>query len=255
MLTDPASFGGQAEDAFDVVVPDLPGYGFSDAPPDAGTVFRVNDLWAQLMTDILGYERYGAHGGDWGSTITEQLARSHADSVVAIHLTDVPFGHILQKPEDPSPAEKKLFARNDEWLQKGGAYALIQSSKPQSLAHGLNDSPSGLAAWLVEKFRAWSDCGGNIETRFTKDELLTQIMIYWVTSSIGPAFLTYYGFANAGALTWIKEGMKKWVGSSEVPAAFARVPCRYQPPAPGMGRAILQRPALDRNGVHGGILI
>jgi microsomal epoxide hydrolase len=230
MLTDPASFGGQAEDAFDVVVPDLPGYGFSDRPPEVGTVFRVNDLWAQLMTDILGYEHFGAHGGDWGSTITEQLARSHADSVVAIHLTDVPFGHILQKPQDPSPAEKKLFTHNEDWLQKEGAYALIQSSKPQSLAQGLNDSPSGLAAWLVEKFRAWSDCGGDIESRFTKDELLTQIMIYWATSSIGPAFLTYYDFANASALTWIKEGMKKWAGSSKVPAAFALFPADISRP-------------------------
>jgi pimeloyl-ACP methyl ester carboxylesterase len=162
MLTDPASFGERAEDAFDVVVPDLPGYGFSDRPREAGTVFRVNDLWARLMTVVLGYPRFGAHGGDWGSTVTEQLARSHADSVVAIHLTDVPFGHILQKPDDPSPAEKKLFKHNEEWLQKEGAYALIQSSKPQSLAQGLNDSPAGLAAWLVEKFRAWSDCGGDV---------------------------------------------------------------------------------------------
>jgi pimeloyl-ACP methyl ester carboxylesterase len=125
MLTDPASYGGRAEDAFDVVAPDLPGYGFSDRPPEIGGVFRVNDFWAQLMTEILGYKRFGAHGGDWGSTITEQLARSHADSVVAIHLTDVPFGHIMQKPDDPSPAEKKLFKHNEEWLQKEGAYALI----------------------------------------------------------------------------------------------------------------------------------
>ena len=160
----------------------------------------------------------------------EQLARSHGDSVVAIHLTDVPFGHILQKPDDPSTAETKLFKHNDEWLQKEGAYALIQSSKPQSLAQGLNDSPAGLAAWLVEKFRAWSDCGGDIESRFTKDELLTQIMIYWATQSIGPSFLTYYDFANAGALTWIKEGMKKWTGSTKVPAAFALFPADISRP-------------------------
>ena len=230
MLTNPAAFGGQVEDAFDVVVPDLAGYGFSDRPKEIGSVFRVNDLWAQLMTDILGYKKYGAHGGDWGSTVTEQLARSHGDSVVAIHLTDVPFGHILQKPDDPSTAETKLFKHNDEWLQKEGAYALIQSSKPQSLAQGLNDSPAGLAAWLVEKFRAWSDCGGDIESRFTKDELLTQIMIYWATQSIGPSFLTYYDFANAGALTWIKEGMKKWTGSTKVPAAFALFPADISRP-------------------------
>ena len=94
------------------------------------------------------------------------------------------------------------------------AYAMIQSTKPQSLAHGLNDSPAGLAAWIVEKLRASSDCGGAIESRFTKDELLTHIMIYWTTESIGSSFMPYYDFANAGALTWIKEGVKKWTGSS-----------------------------------------
>jgi pimeloyl-ACP methyl ester carboxylesterase len=231
MLTDPESHGGEAEDAFDVVVPDLPGYGFSDKPPQIGTVFRVNDLWARLMTDVLGYKRFGAHGGDWGSTVTEQLARSHADSVVAIHLTDVPFGHLMRKPDDLSPAEEKLFKRNEDWLRKEGAYALIQSTKPQSLAQGLNDSPAGLAAWMVEKFRAWSDADGNIESRFTKDELITQIMIYWATGSIGTSFLPYYDFANAGAFTWIKEGMKKWTGSAGIPTAFALFPADIsQPP-------------------------
>ena len=224
MLTDPESFGGQAEDAFDVVIADLPGYGFSDKPAKSGMIFRANDLWARLMKDRLGYERFGAHGGDWGSTIAEQLARSHSDSVVAIHLTDVPFGHIFQKPNDLSSAEQKFLKNCEQWVQKEGAYALIQSTKPQSLAHGLNDSPAGLASWLVEKFRSWSDCGGKIESRFTKDELLTQIMIYWATESIGSSFLPYYDFANASALTWMKEGMKKWIGSSKVPAAFALFP-------------------------------
>jgi pimeloyl-ACP methyl ester carboxylesterase len=224
MLTDPESFGGQAEDSFDVVVPDLPGYGFSDKPPKVGTIFRVNDLWARLMTDKLGYLKFGAHGGDWGSTVTEQLARSHPDSVVAIHLTDVPFGHIFQKPNDLSSAEQKFLKNCEQWVQKEGAYSLIQSTKPQSLAHGLNDSPAGLASWLVEKFRDWSDCGGKIESRFTKDELLTQVMIYWATESIGSSFLPYYDFANASALTWMKEGMKKLTGSSKVPAAFALFP-------------------------------
>jgi pimeloyl-ACP methyl ester carboxylesterase len=176
------------------------------------------------MTDKLGYRRFGAHGGDWGSTVTEQLARSHPDSVVAIHLTDVPFGHLFQKPGDLSRAEKKFFEHNEEWLPKEGSYATIQSSKPQSLAHGLNDSPAGLASWMVEKFRAWSDCDGDVESRFTKDELLTQVMIYWATESIGTSFLPYYDFANASAVTWVKEGIKKWTGSSRVPVAFALFP-------------------------------
>ena len=225
LLTDPLSHGGRAEDAFDVVVPDLPGYGFSDKPARHGSIFQVHDLWASLMTDKLGYPQFGAHGGDWGSTVTEQLARSHPGSVVAIHLTDVPFGHLLQKkPSDPSPAEKKFFEHNDRWLPTEGAYATIQASKPQSLAHALNDSPAGLAAWIVEKLRAWSDCEGNIEKRFTKDELLTQIMIYWATETIGSSFLPYYDYANAGALKWMQEGMKNWLGSSKVPAAFAIFP-------------------------------
>jgi pimeloyl-ACP methyl ester carboxylesterase len=225
MLTDPMSYGGRAEDAFDVVVPDLPGFGFSDKPTKHGTIFRVHDLWARLMTERLGYRRFGAHGGDWGSTVTEQLARSHPHAVAAIHLTDVPFGHLLQeKPDAPSPAETKYFEHNEKWLPKEGAYATIQSSKPQSLAQGMNDSPAGLAAWIVEKFRAWSDCGGDIETRFSKDELLTHVMIYWATETIGSSFLPYYDYANAGVLTWMQEGIKNWVGSSKVPAAFAIFP-------------------------------
>jgi len=224
LLTDPAAFGGHAEDAFDVVVPDIPGYGFSDKPDKRGSTFAVSDLWARLMTERLGYERFGAHGGDWGSTITEQLAKQHSGAVIAIHLTDVPFGHILRKPDDPSQAEQKLFKKNEEWLQKEGAYALIQSTKPQSLAPGLNDSPAGLAAWIVEKFRAWSDCSGDVESRFTRDELLTNVMIYWVTQSIGTSFLTYFDYANAGAMTWMAQGLKNWAGSSAVPAAFALFP-------------------------------
>jgi pimeloyl-ACP methyl ester carboxylesterase len=225
LLTDPASFGGRAEDAFHVVVPDLPGYGFSGKPLRQGMIFQVHDLWDRLMTEKLGYARYGAQGGDMGSSVTEQLARSHPDSVAAIHLTDVPFGHIMKRPSDPSATETKFFDQIEKWMTKEGAYALIQSSKPQSLAAGLNDSPAGLAAWIIEKYRAWSDCNGQIETRFTKDELLTHVMIYWVTGSIGSSFQPYFDYANAGALTWAKEGVKSYVGAAkQVPAAFAMFP-------------------------------
>jgi pimeloyl-ACP methyl ester carboxylesterase len=224
MLTDPAAFGGRAEDAFDVVVPDLPGYGFSDRPRQHGAIFQVQDLWAHLMTDVLGYERFVAHGGDWGSTVTERLARSHSQAVAAIHLTDVPFGHLFEKPGDLSAAERKFFDESRAWLPAEGAYSSIQSSKPQSLAAGLNDSPAGLAAWIVEKFRGWSDCGGDIETRFTKDELLTQVMIYWATESIGTSFLPYYDAGHARARTWVKEAVKNLLGSSRVPTAFALFP-------------------------------
>lgn len=134
-----------------------------------------------------------------------------------------------QKPKKPSLSERKFFKRNERWMQKEGAYALIQSTKPQSFAQGLNDSPVGLAAWLVDKYQAWSDCGGKVESRFTKDELLTHITIYWVTDSIGSSFLPYYDYANVSALTWMKEGVKKWVGSAKVPAAFALFPKDINP--------------------------
>jgi pimeloyl-ACP methyl ester carboxylesterase len=216
LLTDPAAHGGDAADAFDVVVPSLPGYGFSDRPTRTGTTFRIGEMWHRLMTEALGYERYGAHGGDWG--------RSHAASVVGIHLTDVPFWHGFQKPSDPSPGERAYFETTDAWVQKEGAYALIQGTRPSSLAPALNDSPAGLAAWIVEKFQRWSDCGGDVESRFSKDVLLTNVMIYWVTGTIGTSFLPYHDFSSSGALRWMVEAFKQWTGSSDVPAAFALFP-------------------------------
>jgi len=224
MLTDPVSFGGDPEDSFDVIVPDLPGYGFSDKPQNLGTIFRIHDLWARLMTEVLGYQKFVAHGGDWGSTVTEQLARSHSDSVLAIHLTDVPFGHLFQKPDDPSSDEERFFKMNEEWIQKEGAYTLVLSTKPNSLAPALNDSPVGLCSWMIEKFRSWSDCDGEIESRFTKDELLTHVMVYWATESIGTSFLPYFEYSNSGSLTWVKEGIKNWIGKCRVPTAFALFP-------------------------------
>lgn len=109
-------------------------------------------------------------------------------------------------------------------MQKEGAYAQIQSAEPNSLAMGLSDSPPGLAGWLIEKYFSWSDCGGNIESRFSKDELLTHIMIYWVSETIGTSFLAYYDYANTSAFTWIKEGVKSFTGKSKVPTGFALFP-------------------------------
>ena len=107
-------------------MPSLPGFGFSDKPTKPGAIFRVGDLWHALMTDVLGYERFAAHGGDWGSTVTEQLARSHARSLVGVHLTDVPFWHLFQKPDDLSHDEQRYIDATTKWQQKDGAYALIQ---------------------------------------------------------------------------------------------------------------------------------
>jgi len=221
LLTDPGAHGGDPSDAFDVVVPSLPGFGFSERPDSDGTTFQVGDLWHKLMAEELGYTRFGAHGGDWGSTVTEHLARSHAKSLIGIHLTDVPFWHTFQKPHDLSPAEEKQIAATSDFMMKQGAYAMIQGTRPLALAQGLMDSPAGLAAWLVEKFQSQSDCDGDVETRFSLDELLTNIMIYWTTGSIGSAFLPYYDFTQAGALRWILETAKGWVGHSRVPTGIA----------------------------------
>jgi pimeloyl-ACP methyl ester carboxylesterase len=224
LLTDPAAHGGDPHDAFDVVVPSLPGYAFSDEPDKAGSTFDIGNLWHKLMTDELGYERFGAHGGDWGSTVTEHLARSYSSTVVGIHLADVPFWHAFQKPGDLSPAEEKFLEANQQFQMQEGAYAMIQGTRPQTLADGLNDSPAGLAAWIVEKFQRWSDCDGDVEKRFTKDELLTNVMIYWATETIGSSFQPYYDLTHAGVARWMFEKAKEWVGSSEVPTGFALFP-------------------------------
>ena len=194
MLTDPARYGGDPADSFDVVVPSLPGYGFSDRPTERGfTVERTADLFAKLMSEELGYRRFGAHGGDVGSGVTEKLASAHADSLIGIHLTDVPYWHLFTIPQEGlSEAERGYLEAGRRWQMEEGAYALIQSTKPQTPAYALNDSPAGLAGWIVEKFRSWSDCDGEVERRFTKDELLANVMIYWATETINSSFRVYY---------------------------------------------------------------
>lgn len=194
LLTDPARYGGDANDSFDVVVPSLPGYGFSDKPrqKDFNSKSSV-DLFAHLMTKELGYERFAMHGGDIGSGLTETMAYTHPDALLGIHLTDIPYWHLFSISDtDLSEAERKYLENGQQWSKTEGAYAMLQATKPQTLAYGLNDSPAGLAAWIVEKFRSWSDCDGNVEKRFSKDELLTNIMIYWVTETINSSFLPYY---------------------------------------------------------------
>jgi pimeloyl-ACP methyl ester carboxylesterase len=224
LLTDPRSHGGDAEDVFDVVVPSLPGYAFSEPRPESGGAFGFGDLLHSLMTEELGYQRYGAHGGDWGSTVTEHLARSHSAAVIGIHITDVPFWHTFEKPSDPSRAEQEFLENIQRYQMQDGAYAMIQGTRPRTAAPALNDSPVGLAAWIVEKFEEWSDCGDNIESRFSKDEILTNVMIYWVTETIGSSFQPYRDFTKAGAVRWITEAAKGWVGSTRTPTGIALFP-------------------------------
>jgi len=181
MLTDPAKYGGDPNDSFDVIVPDL-----IDAT--VGGQVRVREQllkqtaeksW-QLMTETLGYTRFGAGGGDGGSPISQLLAVHHPDSIIGIHLTDIGFGATMAQHSDLSEAEQEYLGTLQMMGFQEGAYAMVQGTKPQTLAFALNDSPVGLAAWIIEKFRTWSDCDGDIEKNYTKDELLTNIMFYWV---------------------------------------------------------------------------
>ena len=230
ILTEPEVFGGNASDAFNVVIPSLPGFTFSETFDSGPSLFEIHNLWAKLMTDVLGYDKFVAHGGDWGSIITEHLARSHSRHVMGIHLSDVPFLHNFQKPDDLSDAEKEFLNESEQRQMKEGAYAMIQGTRPHTLAAGLIDSPVGLAAWILEKFYSWSDIHSNIENRFTKDQLLTNISLYWHTRTVPSSFRFYYDTLHASAFTWIGEKVKEWTGSSSVPAGFAIFAKGAQPP-------------------------
>ena len=192
-LADPKSHGGNPADAFDVVVPSLPGFGFSERPSQPGLV-PIDTIWRQLMSEGLGYSRFGAHGTDIGARVTSALGRFHPDVVAGIHLgsVDLEWPDPIPEDNDLTEAERNYLKRARLWEQKEGAYAEIQATRPQTLAYGLNDSPVGLAAWIIEKYRAWSDCHGDLESRFSKDELLTNIMIYWVSETINSSMRRYY---------------------------------------------------------------
>lgn len=194
LLADPASHGGDAADAFHVVVPSLPGYGFSPAPSLKGTgPFEIAGLWAQLMT-ALGYDTFGAQGGDWGASVSTWLAYRYPVRVKGLHLNFLPGSYRPPLGPDQPPVsdeEQRFLDQVSAWGQMHGAYGQIQGTRPQSLAVGLNDSPAGLAAWIVEKFQAWSDCQGDVERAFGLDALLTNIALYWFTGGIGATFRLY----------------------------------------------------------------
>src|SRR4051794_8447735 len=217
LLTDPGAYGADPADAFDVVVPSMPGYGYSDRPRTPGTnAMRVADLWSALMTDVLGFDRFAAAGGDIGSAVTRFLGLNHADHVVAIHRTDAGVPVYGGDRADLGDEERRYLDEVARWAASEGAYAAVHRTKPQTLAYALNDSPIGLAAWIVEKLRAWSDCGGDVETRFTKDELLTNIMIYWLTGTIGSSMRMY---RDAAQIPPAEHGRR-----IEVPCGFTFFP-------------------------------
>ena len=198
MLTDPARFGADPADAFTVVAPSLPGYTLSFRPgqPRFGIV-EIADLFAALMTDVLGYRRFAAQGGDWGAFITSCLGASYPERLAGIHLNLLAVRRDQTPPATPTPEEKAYLEQLGNWMREETGYMQIQGTRPQTLAYGLTDSPVGLAAWIVEKFRAWSDCGGDVERRFSKDVLLTNVMLYWITGAIGSSFWPYYARAHS----------------------------------------------------------
>ncbi|AIQ58668.1 epoxide hydrolase family protein [Paenibacillus borealis] len=218
MLTDPERYGGNPEDSFDVIVPSVPGFGFSNGLKHVGVNNAyVAELWARLMTEHLGYPKFAAAGGDVGSGVTRYLAFNHPELLTGIHLTDIGIIRNLLTVQDKSAlTEEELLYIKDtsKWMADEGGYMSIQSTKPQTLAYGLNDSPVGLAAWIIEKFHAWSDCKGDLRNSFSEDELLTNIMIYWVTNTVGSTANIYY--ENTHTLPPL--------GRIEVPAGIAIFP-------------------------------
>lgn len=194
LLTDPAAHGGDPADAFDVVVPSLPGYGFSPAPKTTGVGSReIAGLWHGLMQG-LGYQRFGAQGGDIGAGVSTWLARRFPRDVVGIHLNYIPGGfrpHVDEQTAPLTDEERAFQATAAAWYAEEGAYAALQGTKPQTLAYSLADSPVGLAAWISEKFRSWSDCGGDLESVVAMDELLTDISLYWFNDSITASLRLY----------------------------------------------------------------
>lgn len=220
MLTDPARFGGDASQSFDVIVPSLPGFGFSERT--ALNYEKNVDLFATLMTDVLGYETFMSAGGDGGSVMSMMLAQKYPERVRAIYLTDVGYPDQNTDFASLSPAEQAFAGYIQQWWFQEGAFNMIQATKPQSLAYGMNDSPTGLAAWIMN-FMTMGSTGEEIEKRFGTDDLLTNIMIYWLTETIGSTFRMYYEASHA-------EPSPDAGNRSEVPAAVAH--CPWDAPLP-----------------------
>jgi len=201
------------QEHFTVVAPSLPGYGLSFKPGQKrfGTE-EMAEAFDALMTGVLGYRRYGCQGGDWGAGISSVLGHRYPERIIGIHL------NLLMVRRDPKlSADPKYSQQLKHFLQEEAGYQAIQGTKPQTLAYGLTDSPAGLAAWILEKFRTWSDCGGNPENAISRDEMLANISLYWFTGAIGSSFWPYYARLHSG---WpVPEG-----GTIGVPTGYAEFP-------------------------------
>ena len=227
-LTDPIKYGGKAEDSFDVVALSLPGYGFSGKPTEPGfNTTRMAGVIAKLMAR-LGYTRYGAQGGDWGALISRILAIDDAQHVAGLHLNmcnaGAPAG-VVNPTEGVPAAELERWQSRTAYMTSERGYSQIQGTRPQTVGYGLNDSPAGLAAWIVEKLRSWSDSDGNVEKSFTRDEILTNIMIYWVTQTATSSARLYFENNLTGNLSGsVQRANPPDTRRVEVPTACAAFP-------------------------------
>jgi pimeloyl-ACP methyl ester carboxylesterase len=220
MLVDPARFGADPGDAFTVVAPSLPGYTLSFAPGRRFSDEESAALLAPLMTDILGYTRFGTHGGDRGAFVTSRIACDHPESVIGIHLTLLAVRRDF-KFENPSEEERRFLDDFNRWMKEESGYMWMQGTRPQTLAYGVTDSPVGLAAWMVEKFYRWTG-RPDLDSYFGRDLLLTAIMLYWVTGSIGSSFWPYYARAHG---PWpIPDRVRVPMGYAELARELVRPP-------------------------------
>jgi len=209
-LADPAAFGGDPADAFDVIVPSLPGFGFSSPLARPGMNFwRTADLWVELMTKVLGYERFAAQGGDWGALVTSQLGHRYADRLIGIHITTPIPLHMFSgernwdlRGGDPLPADPVKREASLARQRKFASHVTVHVLDPQTLAWMAHDSPLALAAWLIERRRAWADCGGDLDRSFSKDDLLTNLTLYWATETFVTS-VRYY--AEAARHRWTPD--------------------------------------------------
>lgn len=196
-LADPAAHGGDPADAFHVVVPSLPGYGWSDRPVAAGwKVPRIAEAWDTLMRR-LGYERYGAQGGDWGASVTTTLGQQQPDGLVGIHVNMAVAAPDPDTMGELTPSEQRALDDLGAHMATGTGYSTQQSTRPQTLGYGLTDSPAGLCAWIAEKLWAWTDCDGHPENALTKEEMLDDISVYWFTSTAASSARLYWESFNS----------------------------------------------------------
>ncbi|MEU7900673.1 epoxide hydrolase family protein [Nonomuraea sp. NPDC049152] len=220
LLADPAAHGGDPADAFDVVIPSLPGFLFSDLPRGLFTRRGVAETWHALMTETLGYPRFGAFGGDIGGGVTQWLGALYPGEVAGVHITSAVVTTDFE--ESPPTAEEKAFLDAlDAYDVTDQGYSEIMCTRPDTIAAALMDSPAGLVAWIVDKYRDWSDCGGDLEKSWDKDTILTVATLYWATGTIGSSFRQYYDYANNRPVPRI--GVPAAVTLSHEPA-FANFP-------------------------------